>query len=79
MATNFTLSLSCDTQYSIDISAWNEVGESERSRPWIIKTFQSGTFLSISSYNVSRSKEKPEDSLTGEFFGKELIPRYPPT
>ena len=57
MATNFTISLSCDAQYSIDISAWNEVGESERSRPWIIKTFQSGTFLRISSYNVSRSEE----------------------
>ena len=57
MATNFTISLSCDTQYTIEISAWNEVGESERSRPWIIKTFQSGIFSRIFSYNVSRSEE----------------------
>ena len=55
MTTNFTISLSCDTQYMIEISAWNKVGESERS--WIIKTFQSGTFSSISSYIVRRSKE----------------------
>ena len=57
MATNLTLSLSCDTQYTIDISAWNELGESERSRPWIVKTVQSGTFSKISSYNVGRSEE----------------------
>ena len=57
VATNFTMSLSCDTQYKIEISAWNEVGESERSRPWIIKTFQSG----ISPYNVSRSEENCQE------------------
>ena len=57
MTTNFTISLSCDTQYMIEISAWNELGKSERSRSWIIKTFQSGTFSSISSYIVRRSKE----------------------
>ena len=58
MTTNLTMSLSCGTQYTIEISAWNEVGESDRSRPWIIKTLsQSGTFSSISSYNVSLSEE----------------------
>ena len=57
MATNFTISLSCDTQYTIDISAWNELGESYRSRPLIIKTI-AGTFSNISSDNVSRRVEK---------------------
>ena len=57
MATNFTISLSCDTQYAIEISAWNELGESDRSRPLIIKTI-AGTFSNISSDNVSRIVEK---------------------
>ena len=57
MTTNFTISLSCDTLYKIEISAWNELGESEKSRPWIIKTLQSGTFLKISSCNLSHSED----------------------
>jgi len=43
MATNFTVTLECGRQYSIEMSAWNELGESDRSRTWIIKTM-SGTF-----------------------------------
>ena len=57
MATKFTISLSCDTQYTIEISAWNELGESDRSRPLIIKTI-AGTLSNISSDNVSRRVEK---------------------
>ncbi|XP_078379589.1 uncharacterized protein LOC144662599 isoform X2 [Oculina patagonica] len=37
-ATNYTVSLACGRQYTIEISAWNELGQSDRSRPWIIKT-----------------------------------------
>ena len=57
MATKFTISLSCDTPYTIEISAWNELGESDRSRPLIIKTI-AGTLSNISSDNVSRRVEK---------------------
>ncbi|XP_078379572.1 uncharacterized protein LOC144662599 isoform X1 [Oculina patagonica] len=37
-ATKYTVSLACGRQYTIEISAWNEMGESDRSRPWMIKT-----------------------------------------
>ena len=47
MATNFTVTLACGRQYAIEMSAWNELGESGRSRKWIIKTM-SGTFTNIS-------------------------------
>lgn len=43
MATNLTVTLACGKQYLIEMSAWNELGESGRSRKWIIKTM-SGTF-----------------------------------
>ena len=59
IATNFTISLSCDTQYKIEISAWNELGESKRSRPWIIKTFQSGTFSSIFLLQCKLQRREP--------------------
>ncbi|XP_078379553.1 uncharacterized protein LOC144662584 [Oculina patagonica] len=37
--TNYTVSLACGRQYRIEISAWNELGQSDRSRAaWIIKT-----------------------------------------
>ena len=48
METNYTISLACDRQYKVEISAWNELGESGRSRPWIIKTI-SGTFVTIAT------------------------------
>ena len=32
------LRLSCDTQYMIEMSAWNELGQSNRSRRWIVTT-----------------------------------------
>ena len=47
MATNFTATLACGRQYTIEMSAWNELGESGRSRTWIIKTM-SGTLTNIS-------------------------------
>ena len=47
MATNFTVTLACGRQHAIEMSAWNELGESSRSRPWIIKTM-SGTLTNIS-------------------------------
>lgn len=46
MATNFTVTLECGRQYTIEMSAWNELGQSGRSRTWIIKTV-SGTFTNI--------------------------------
>jgi len=49
MATNFTVPLACGRQYTIEMSAWNELGESSRSRSWIIKTM-SGTLTNISYY-----------------------------
>ena len=45
-ATNFTVILACGRQYTIEMSAWNELGESGRSRKWIINTM-SGTFTII--------------------------------
>ena len=64
MTTNFTISLSCDAQYMIEISAWNEVGESERSRPWIIKTFQSGTFFEYFLLHCkTQRRERPRIAL----------------
>ena len=55
MATNFTVTLACGRQYTIEMSAWNELGESGRSRKWIIKTM-SGTFTNI-SYLQGRATE----------------------
>jgi len=46
MATSFTVPLACGRQYTIEMSAWNELGESSRSRTLIIKTM-SGTFTNI--------------------------------
>ncbi|XP_068740133.1 platelet-derived growth factor receptor alpha-like [Montipora capricornis] len=62
MTTNFTISLSCDTLYRIEISAWNELGESERSRPWIIKTLQSA---SDTSKETSFDKSPESDGVKG--------------
>ena len=36
--TKYTVSLACDRQYTVEMSAWNEVGQSGRSRPWIVTT-----------------------------------------
>ena len=33
-----TLPLECDTEYEIKVSAWNELGESNRSESWQVKT-----------------------------------------
>ena len=41
--TRHALSLQCDTQYMIEISAWNELGKSDRSNTWLT-TINSGTF-----------------------------------
>ena len=38
LKTHSVLLLKCDTQYIIEVSAWNEKGQSERSRKWITKT-----------------------------------------
>ena len=46
MATNYTVALECGRQYTIEMSAWNELGQSDRSRTWIVKTM-SGTFTNI--------------------------------
>ena len=32
------LPLECDTEYEIKVSAWNELGESNRSESWQVKT-----------------------------------------
>ena len=49
--THYVLSLSCNTQYAIEMSAWNDLGQSDRSKQWIIKT-QSGKFPSICTLNM---------------------------
>lgn len=41
--TSHTVSLEYDRQYTIEMSTWNELGQSARSRPWIITTASSGT------------------------------------
>jgi len=41
--TQYALSLKCDTQYMIEISAWNELGQSDRSKTWLTTT-NSGTY-----------------------------------
>lgn len=42
LKTHYVLPLRCDQQYLIEMSAWNELGESDRSKTWITKTI-SGT------------------------------------
>lgn len=37
------LSLECDTEYEFAVSAWNELGESDRSLPWQVK-FTTGIY-----------------------------------
>lgn len=44
LKTHYVLRLSCGTQYVIEMSAWNELGKSDRSKNWIVKT-KSGKFL----------------------------------
>lgn len=36
--THYVLSLTCDTYYVIEMTAWNQLGQSGRSKPWTIKT-----------------------------------------
>ena len=43
LKTHHVLPLRCDAQYAIEMSAWNELGQGNRSRRWNIKT-NSGTF-----------------------------------
>ena len=43
LKTHHVLPLKCDTHYMIEMSAWNELGQSNRSRRWNIKTI-SGKF-----------------------------------
>lgn len=50
LTTHYVVSLRCDVQYVIEMSAWNELGESDRSKTWIIKTI-SGRF-SITATSV---------------------------
>ncbi|XP_068670007.1 uncharacterized protein [Montipora foliosa] len=38
LKTSHVLLLKCDTQHIIEMSAWNELGKSDRSKTWIIKT-----------------------------------------
>lgn len=46
LKTHYVLLLKCDTQYIIEVSAWNEEGQSERSRKWITKTISGKCLLS---------------------------------
>ena len=55
LTTNLTLSLACGRQYVVEISAWNELGESSRSRPWVTKTL-SGTVAVLQLF-VLESKQ----------------------
>ena len=64
MATNFTVTLACGRQYTIEMSAWNELGESSRSRSWIIKTV-SGTFTHIQYQIKGRAKLRFSGSTAG--------------
>jgi len=41
--THYPLSLKCNTQYMVEISAWNELGQSDRSNTWLTTT-NSGTY-----------------------------------
>ena len=61
MVTNFTVTLACGRQYTIEMSAWNELGESGRSRTWIIKTV-SGTFTHI-QYQLRGEAKVPFQDL----------------
>ena len=36
--THYVLSLTCDTYFVIEMTAWNQLGQSGRSNPWTIKT-----------------------------------------
>lgn len=38
LRTHYIMQLRCDMQYVIEMSAWNELGESDRSKTWMVKT-----------------------------------------
>ena len=46
LKTYYVLSLKCDTQYIIEVSAWTEEGQSQRSRKWITNTMSGKCLLS---------------------------------
>ena len=53
LKTHYFLSLKCDTRYMIEVSAWNEKGESDISRTWITKTMSGKCSLSSICFMVS--------------------------
>ncbi|CAH3038178.1 unnamed protein product, partial [Pocillopora meandrina] len=62
--TSHTVSLEYERQYTIEMSAWNELGQSARSRPWIITTASSGS--------VDRTTENDTVKSSGSGSGKIL-------
>ncbi|XP_078368380.1 uncharacterized protein LOC144652235 [Oculina patagonica] len=63
MRTKFTISLACDKQYKVEISAWNGLGESDRSRPWIIKTKSDSEKNNVRDTNFVKSPESETGNL----------------
>ena len=57
LETHYFLSLKCDTQYMIEVSAWNELGQSNRSKAWVIKT-SSGRLLWTESSAIRPGERK---------------------
>ena len=47
LQTHYVLSLRCDLKYGIEISAWNELGQGDRSRTLKIKPVRPGRFLRV--------------------------------
>ena len=61
------LRLKCDTKYMIEMSAWNKLGQSNRSRRWIIKTisgkFPRSKYLDPFEFFLYERVEGREDAL----------------
>ena len=85
LKTSHVLLLKCDTQHIIEMSAWNELGKSDRSKTWIIKTLSGGFenwHLCVSKFSflgcclVTRVMAK----LSADYIPRnELLPEEEPT
>ncbi|XP_078365914.1 uncharacterized protein LOC144650130 [Oculina patagonica] len=63
MRTRFTISLACGRQYKVEMSAWNGLGESDRSRPWIIKTISDSDKNDVRDSKLVKSSESETGNL----------------
>ncbi|KAL9976606.1 hypothetical protein ACROYT_G013927 [Oculina patagonica] len=63
MKTRLTISLACDKQYKVEMSAWNRLGQSDRSKPWMIKTKSGSDKNNVKEKNFVKSPESETGNL----------------